>query len=218
MKMNNLLLDNALRSVVKRRAEEAERVRLSEDFTDRLMASIEKQKTPSKHKRLWPYAASLLAIAASVLLILVLQYNNKVEPEQQPVLAQQTEQQDSTIIEEVKEPTPTSVQETPVLAQAEKKQKAIRKPDVSIATKDTTLSTEEPVNLTTTADSLSYYLTKLENQMGDCRDSVCLAHLSQLMRADDRIKTLVNKIIHKQVETAYQEEYLVDTTTHYIPL
>ena len=218
MKMNNLLLDNALRSVVKRRAEEAERVRLSEDFTDRLMASIEKQKTPSKHKRLWPYAASLLAIAASVLLILVLQYNNKVEPEQQPVLAQQTEQHDSTIIEEVKEPTPTSVQETPVLAQAEKKQKAIRKADVSIATKDTTHSTEEPVNLATTADSLAYYLTKLENQMGDCRDSVCLAHLSQLMRADDRIKTLVNKIIHKQVETAYQEEYLVDTTTHYIPL
>lgn len=216
MKKNNLLLDNALRSIMKRRAEAAERVRLSEDFTDRLMASIEKQKTPSKHKRLWPYAASLLAIAASVLLILVLQYNNKVEPEQQPVLAQQTEQQDSTIIEEVKEPTPTSVQETPVLAQAEKKQIAIRKPDVSIATKDTTLSTEEPVNLTTTADSLAYYLTKLENQMGDCRDSVCLAHLSQLMRADDRIKTLVNKIIHKQVETAYQEEMLVDTTTKYV--
>ena len=215
MKMNNLLLDNALRSVVKRRAEEAERVRLSEDFTDRLMASIEKQKTPSKHKRLWPYAASLLAIAASVLLILVFQYN-KVEPEQQSVLAQETEQQERTIIEEVKEPTPANVQETPVLAQAEKKQKAIRKADVAIATKDTTHSTEEPVNLTTTADSLAYYLTKLENQMGDCRDSVCLAHLSQLMRADDRIKTLVNKIIHKQVETVYQEEMLVDTTTRYV--
>ena len=118
MKKNNLLQDNALRSIMKRRAEAAERVRLSEDFTDRLMASIEKQKTPSRQKKLWPYAASLLAIAASVLLILVFQYN-KVEPEQQPVLAQQTEQQDSTIIKEVKEPTPTSVQETPVLAQAE---------------------------------------------------------------------------------------------------
>ena len=35
---------------------------------------------------------------------------------------------------------------------------------------------------------------------------------------DERIKDLVNKIIHKQVETAYQEEYLVDTTTRYIPL
>lgn len=218
MKKNNLLLDNALRSVMKRRAEAAERVRLSEDFTDRLMASIEKQKTPSRQKKLWPYAASLLAIAASVLLILVFQYNNKVEPEQQPVLAQQTEQQESTIIKEVKEPSPANVQETPVLAQAEKKQIAIRKPDVSIATKDTTLSTEEPVNLSTTADSLYYYLTQLENEMGECRDSTCLAELTGLMRADERIKGLVNKIIHKQVETAYKEEYLVDTTTHYVPL
>ena len=94
MKKNNLPQDNALRSVMKRRAEAAERVRLSEDFTDRLMASIEKQKTLSKQKKLWPYAASLLAIAASVLLILVFQYD-KVEPEQQPVLAQQPEQHDA---------------------------------------------------------------------------------------------------------------------------
>ena len=76
----------------------------------------------------------------------------------------------------------------------------------------------ETVVLTNAADSLYYYLTQLENQMGDCRDSTCLAELTGLMRADERIKDLVNKIIHKQVETAYQEEYLVDTTTHYIPL
>ena len=68
------------------------------------------------------------------------------------------------------------------------------------------------------ADSLYYYLTQLENQMGDCRDSTCLAELTGLMRADERIKDLVNKIINKQVETAYKEEYLVDTTTRYIPL
>ena len=68
------------------------------------------------------------------------------------------------------------------------------------------------------ADSLYYYLTQLENQMGDCRDSTCLPELTGLMRADERIKDLVNKIIHKQVETAYKEEYLVDTTTRYIPL
>ena len=68
------------------------------------------------------------------------------------------------------------------------------------------------------ADSLYYYLTQLENRMGDCRDSTCLAELTGLMRADERIKDLVNKIIHRQVETAYKEEYLVDTTTRYIPL
>ena len=78
-------------------------------------------------------------------------------------------------------------------------------------------STTEP-QLLNAADSLYYYLTQLENQMGDCRDSTCLAELTGLMRADERIKDLVNKIIHKQVETAYQEEYLVDTTTRYIPL
>ena len=76
----------------------------------------------------------------------------------------------------------------------------------------------ENVVLTNAADSLYYYLTQLENQMGDCRDSTCLAELTGLMRADERIKDLVNKIINKQVETAYQEEYLVDTTTRYIPL
>ena len=76
----------------------------------------------------------------------------------------------------------------------------------------------ETVVLTNAADSLYYYLTLLENQMGDCRDSTCLAELTGLMRADERIKDLVNKIIHKQVETAYKEEYLVDTTTRYIPL
>lgn len=68
------------------------------------------------------------------------------------------------------------------------------------------------------ADSLNYYLTQLEKQMGDCSDNTCLAELTDLMRADERIKDLVNKIIHKQVETAYQEEYLIDTTTRYIPL
>ena len=68
------------------------------------------------------------------------------------------------------------------------------------------------------ADSLYYYLTQLEEQMGDCSDSTCLAELTDLMRADERIKNLVNKIIHKQVETAYKEEYLVDTTTRYILL
>ena len=78
-------------------------------------------------------------------------------------------------------------------------------------------STETPV-LANAADSLYYYLTQLENQMGDCRDSTCFAELGNLIQADERIKGLVNKIIHKQVETAYQEEYLVDTTTRYIPL
>jgi hypothetical protein len=87
-----------------------------------------------------------------------------------------------------------------------------------LATASVASATDSTPRLTTTADSLYYYLTQLENQMGECRDSTCLAELGNLMRADERIKGLVNKIIHKEVETAFQEEYLVDTTTLYIPL
>lgn len=81
-----------------------------------------------------------------------------------------------------------------------------------------TVLPKDTLVLSNAADSLYYYLTQLEDQMGDCRDSACFAQLGELMRADERIKTLVQKIIHKQVETAYQEEYLVDTTTRYVPL
>ena len=163
-----------------------------------------------KQRRLWPWIG---AVAASIILLIAFNYNNKVMPEQQPVVAGVVEQpapkapdysESMEPINPIKPINPTkhtTPQSEPVLAQADQQ------------------STElDAVRLADTADSLAYYLTRLEKQMGDCRDSSCLAQLSELIRADDRIKTLVNKIIHKQVETAYQEEYLVDTTIHYIPL
>lgn len=116
-------------------------------------------------------------------------------------------------ISEDKEEEPQKPQETDKFPEAHKPQHRHRQ----LATVGVPSATES-VNLSTTADSLYYYLTQLENEMGECRDSTCLAELTSLMRADERIKGLVNKIIHKQVETAYEEEYLVDTTTHYVPL
>ena len=168
-----------------------------------------------KRRVFWRYAAS--AIAASIVLLIAFNYNNKVMPDQQPVVAEVVEQpaseepetsdysdysdesKPSESSDYSESPKPAKLKSEPVLAQAE------QQPTESDA-----------VRLTNTADSLAYYLTRLENQMGDCRDSTCLAHLSELMRADERIKGLVNKIIHKQVETAYQEEMLVDTTTRYV--
>ena len=116
-------------------------------------------------------------------------------------------------ISEEKEEEPQKPQETDKFPKAHKPQHRHRQ----LAAVGVPSATEN-VNLSTTADSLYYYLTQLENEMGECRDSTCLAELTGLMRADERIKGLVNKIIHKQVETAYEEEYLVDTTTHYVPL
>ena len=146
------------------------------------------------------------------------------KPENQPQLAEKTEElvpQENTpkVIEKdnvVKSPT-THVKIANVtreVGQLNTRRLESSQPTIADEAKS---STETPV-LANAADSLYYYLTQLENQMGDCRDSTCLAELGNLMQADERIKGLVNKIIHKQVETAYKEEYLVDTTTRYIPL
>lgn len=173
-------------------------------------------------------------IAASVLLLLVFRFGQ--EPvEKQPVLP--FGQAQAEVAEVVEQPAPkasdysepsdySDYSESPDNSDNSEfsehvKPKRIdkpREPQPQLAAVTTTSATDSTPQLTNAADSLYYYLTQLENQMGDCRDSTCLAELGNLIQADERIKTLVNKIIHKQVETAYQEEYLVDTTTRYIPL
>ena len=206
--MNNSKKDINLKEAVRRH--EQKLPPMPADLNERLLKRLEEPPVVPKQRRLWPWIG---AVAASIILLIAFNYNNKVMPEQQSVVAGVVEQptpeapdysesmEPINPIKPIKPTKPTTPQSEPVLAQADQQ------------------STEsDAVRLTNTADSLAYYLTRLEKQMGDCRDSSCLAQLSELIRADDRIKTLVNKIIHKQVETAYQEEYLVDTTIHYIPL
>lgn len=203
-------------------------------------AEAEFDKVVAERKRLtrlyplWPWIG---AVAAGILLLLVFRFGQEPrltsrpdakaihEPVvEQPVIAETIEKstpQPATqpVIEEKKEEKPQKPNEANEPNKSYKPyepHKSQPQPQ-QLATVSATSDTEA-VKLSTSADSLYYYLTQLENQMGDCRDSTCLAELSNLMRADEKIKTLVNKIIHKQVETAYQEEYLVDTTTHYIPL
>ena len=227
--MNNSKKDINLKEAVSRH--EQKLPPMPADLNDRVMKSLpltpsEGRGTQSRFSSLSPWRGRGVrlvgAIAACIVLLIAFNYNNKVMPDQQPVVAEVVEQpaseepetsdysdysdeskpsESSDYSESPKPAKPAKLKSEPVLAQAE------QQPTESDA-----------VRLTNTADSLAYYLTRLENQMGDCRDSTCLAHLSELMRADERIKGLVNKIIHKQVETAYQEEMLVDTTTHYIPL
>ena len=213
------------RKALQRQNERTAGMKMPDNMEQRVMERIR----PKKVIRRWLYP-SIATIAASVLLLLVFRFSQwPVEEQpivQQPVVAETIEQStpqptvSEPIVQEKQEEALPEVQPTP--QPVKKRRKAVKKQTTPIeepqlATASATSATED-VKLATTADSLYYYLTELENQMGDCRDSTCLAELGNLMRADERIKGLVQKIIHKQVETAYQEEYLVDTTTHYIPL
>ena len=167
---------------------------------------------------------ALLAIAAVLIAVVALFTWWNFKPQQPTQLAEKTEkpveQKDTTkVIEKdnVNE-SPTKHVKLANLTREVDKVNVPRSKTTRVKPAEEPQPQTEAVVLASAADSLYYYLTQLENQMGDCRDSTCLAELTGLMRADERIKDLVNKIINKQVETAYQEEYLVDTTTRYIPL
>ncbi len=190
-----------------------------EALFDEILAE-KKNKTPLLRGRGWGW----VSIAAAIVIAIALFTWRSFMPQQPTQLAEKTEEpgelKDTTKVIEKRDVVKTQTSNVTIanVKRHNRKRQTSRleSSQPTIADKVQTAS-ETPV-LTNTADSLYYYLTLLENQMGDCRDSTCLAELTGLMRADERIKDLVNKIIHKQVETAYKEEYLVDTTTRYIPL
>ena len=168
--------------------------------------------------RLWVSIAAVLAI---VFALFTWKFITPQAPTQQPVQTAELDVPEDTPSDTSKLGTPNSPTRHVKLANTTR---LVGQLDVaSLKTKQPVLAETAPqesdsVVLANAADSLYYYLTQLEDQMGDCRDSTCFAELGNLMRADERIKDLINKVIHRQVETAYQEEYLVDTTTRYIPL
>ena len=198
-----------------------------DELTESIMAKLpEKERQGQQWKPIAGHSLQYVStIAAAVLVAVVTLFTWKsFTPENQPQLAEKTEeiapQEDTPNVVEkdnvVKTPTKhvKIANVTREVGQLNTRCLESSQPTIADEAKS---STETPV-LANAADSLYYYLTQLENQMGDCRDSTCFAELGNLIQADERIKGLVNKIIHKQVETAYKEEYLVDTTTHYVPL
>ena len=167
---------------------------------------------------------ALLAIAAVLITVVALFTWWNFKPQQPTQLAEKTEepveQKDATEVTEKDDVDKSQTNHVKLanLTREVDKVNVPRSKTTRVKPAEEPQPPTEAVVLASASDSLYYYLTLLENQMGDCRDSSCLAELTGLMRADERIKDLVNKIINKQVETAYQEEYLVDTTTRYIPL
>ena len=114
----------------------------------------------------------------------------------------------------VPQPVPVETTREKKIATAGKK-KTARKTNPAAVSPSPPAEPEAPI-LATAADSLEYYITRLEEKLGDCHDSACLAQLTELIRADERINRLVEKLLHRQVEQAAQFEIMVDTTADYL--
>ncbi len=74
---NNLRHDTALRQVMQQRAEAAERMTLTDDFTDRLMERIEQHDKQPQHRRLWLYPAIGIAAAIALLFSIGVHINDR---------------------------------------------------------------------------------------------------------------------------------------------
>lgn len=86
--MNELNNDKNLREAVNRREKKLQPV--SDDLNDRLLQRLEEELSPAKHKPLWLYAA--VAAAACIALLFVFHFTQE-HSSQQPVVAQQMEEQ-----------------------------------------------------------------------------------------------------------------------------
>ena len=111
--MNELNNDKNLREAVNRREQQLQPV--SDDLNNRLLQRLEEELSPAKHKPLWIYAA--VAAAACIALLLVFHFTQE-QSSQQPVVAQQMEEQTPQQTEqtaEVTEPVEATepVDETP---------------------------------------------------------------------------------------------------------
>ena len=125
--MNELNNDKNLREAVNRREQKLQSV--TDDLNKRLLQRLEEEQAPAKHHRLWLYAA--VAVAACIALLLVFHFTQEPSS-QQPVVAQQMEEQTpqqteqtSKVTEPVEAPQP--VLEEPKQAMAKADAQPVRK-------------------------------------------------------------------------------------------
>ena len=92
--MNELRNDKNLRQAVNRREQQLQA--LPDDLNERLLQRLEEEQAPAKHHRLWLYAA--VAAAACIALLFVFHFTQE-QSSQQPVVAQQMEEQATKQVE-----------------------------------------------------------------------------------------------------------------------
>ena len=112
--MNN---NDLFRQALQRQNDRAAGMKMPDDMEQRVMKSLKPQAT----KRRWLYPLSTIAVAASALLLILLNIEKQKPEQQTPVIAEVvTEPQDSTEETHATAPTVVTEQKQPAMAQAEK--------------------------------------------------------------------------------------------------
>ena len=179
--------DKGLRQALQRRNEAAERMTLSEDFTDRLMRRLEPTPNPSpregRTKTLrWMATAACLLIIIGVGMALL----PKEEPaKNQPIVVKKAEQKGSE---------PKAIEKEPI--QMAKEEKAVVAKTTMINKRSKASVSESKTSTTVaTTDSLDYYIDKIERELAQVDESLYIERMNKVIRADERLQRMVNSYI-----------------------
>ena len=217
--------DELFRQALQRQNDRAARMKMPDDMEQRVMDRIRQKNTSHR----WLCAASIGAIAASILLLLTFHFIDKnIEPKEESLTAQKTAQRDST--KKIGEEPPIGQEQVNYEESGQghlkvNEQQAVNTPEMSVVVQNTLSKHDSAVNNqpvfnaktapAVATDLLNDYIARLEAEMEALDDSVRSAHLEKLIAADVRLQQLVNRIVKDETEHA-KNELQKDSTVNYI--
>ena len=186
-----------------------------DELTNRIIDSLPdldcQDAKPAKRVRI--YVATVVAIAACIMLLVMLTTNMDTRENEKPIAQ-------NDLVRRERTPSPTAADSksdgsgldvdskavtaafSRELPAKEEKQKANRT-DIKLVVRD-----HQAVRLedsASTADSLDYYINKIERELALIEDSLYIERIHQVMHADERLQRIVNNYIlnelHKDVQS-----------------
>ena len=186
-----------------------------DELTNRIIDSLPdldcQDAKPAKRVRI--YVATVVAIAACIMLLVMLTTNMDTRENEKPIAQ-------NDLVRRERTPSPTGADSksdgsgldvdskavtaafSRELPAKEEKQKANRT-DIKLVVRD-----HQAVRLedsASTADSLDYYINKIERELALIEDSLYIERIHQVMHADERLQRIVNNYIlnelHKDVQS-----------------
>ena len=186
-----------------------------DELTNRIIDSLPDLDCPKAKpaKRVRIYIATVVAIAACIMLLVMLTTNMDTRENEKPIAQ-------NDLVRRERTPSPTAADSksdgsgldvdskavtaafSRELPAKEEKQKANRT-DIKLVVRD-----HQAVRLedsASTADSLDYYINKIERELALVEDSLYIERIHKLMHADERLQRIVNNYIlnelHKDVQS-----------------
>ena len=186
-----------------------------DELTNRIIDSLPDLDCPKAKpaKRVRIYIATVVAIAACIMLLVMLTTNMDTRENEKPIAQ-------NDVVRRQRTPSPTAADSksdgsgldvdskavtaafSRELPAKEEKQKANRTDIKLVVRNHQAVRLEDSAS---TADSLDYYINKIERELALIEDSLYIERIHQVMHADERLQRIVNNYIlnelHKDVHS-----------------